>query len=116
MTSDDIFTAVRSFYFVWSFALFMGLIYWGLQDILLSRKCGHVQVSPEHYLFATATLAGAITLAGSLGELFLVSKIGEGGVRVFLPIIFLVPASIALHQGAFRIRQHRKSIAKGWCS
>ena len=111
---DEIYTIFRTIYFVWGVLLFFVMVYWGLQDLMLGKRCGHVQMPPEFYFFATAAMASAVVLALSLGEIFLQSI--PGGYRVFLPALFLVPSSLGVHQGAFRIQMHRKSIEMGTCT
>lgn len=108
---DDVYTMTRSIYFVWGFLLFLGMIHWGLQDLLLSRKCGHRHVTPEHHVWAAASLAGIFVLLVSIGEIFLMHA--PGGFRVFLPGIFLLFVNVALILGRRRIKSHRKSIERG---
>lgn len=111
---DDLYEWTRIFYFCWAFILFIIMIYWGIQDILLNKRCGHVQVPPEHMLWATAVLGSVFTFSYSLGEILFLANI-PGGIRVFLPALCLLPASIALKQGAFRIQMHRYSVDRNLC-
>lgn len=110
---DDVYLAVRGVNFVWSFILFLFMVHWGLQDLILSRRCGHKQVPLEHYLFATAVLASCIMTFLGTGEVFLLHV--EGGLRVFLPVAFLTPGTLGLLQGIGRIKDHREHIRRGDC-
>ena len=110
---DDVYLTVRTFYFVWATILFWYMVYWGLQDIIVGRKCGHVQVPPEHNLFAFASCMASLVYALSVGEIILTDP--EGGLRVFWPFLWMVPATIASLQGSYRIRMHRKAMAAGHC-
>ncbi len=110
---EDVYNVFRVANFAWAFLLFFGLIYWGLQDIILSRRCGHIQVPPEHYFFATACLVACFVFLVILGEVFL--KDPEIILGSIFPALFLLPATIACSQGAFRIRMHREMIRKGLC-
>lgn len=111
---DEVYLWTRAFYFMWGFGLFLSMIHWGLQDLILSRRCGHMQLPPECYFFSTAAFAAVFVLLASLGEIFFQEVMG--GFRVFLPILFLLPASIAVQQGAYRIKMHREMIRRGLCS
>ena len=111
---DDVYMVVRSIYFVWAVILFWYMVYWGIQDVIIGRRCGHTQIPPEHTLFAFSAVLAAFVLGASLAEVFL--KEVPGGWRVFLPIVFLVPATAASVQGAFRVKMHRLNVELGACA
>lgn len=111
--TDDVYTWVRAINFTWAFILFLGMIYFGVQDQMMKRQCSHTHVPPEFELWILAVFAANLAIILSLAEIFL--KDVTGGWRVFAIWPFLVLASFALNQGAFRVKMHRASIRAGHC-
>lgn len=111
---DEIYNLTRTFYFVWAGILFWYMLYWGIQDLMVGHRCGHIQVPPEHHLFASASLAAALVLDLSIGEIWLQDVVG--GWRTFLPALFLTPATIASYLGAYRVKMHREAVTGGYCN
>lgn len=113
MSMDDIYTIVRSANFVWAGILFLLMIFWGGQDIIISRSCPHTHIPPEMRFLQAAGFGMVVSVCISLSEIFL--KHAPGGLRVFTAFLFLVPLSFAMHQAIFRIKMHRKAVANGDC-
>lgn len=110
---NDIYDYVRLVNFLWASILFFTMTYWGIIDVMLTQRCSHTHVPPEHQLWALAAWLGMFILAFSTGEVLYQDIMG--GFRVFLPPAFLFVASFALHQGAFRVKMHKISVDKGMC-
>ena len=113
MSMDDVFYWTRVMNFVWAFGLFMLFIRWGIIDWMLSRKCTHVHVAPEFYLWIIACFGA--TVAVIVGSAEQVLQDVSGGIRIFVAWTLLVPASLALRQGIARVKAHRIDVEKGLC-
>lgn len=108
---DDVYLWTRLFYFIWAFILFCTMIYYGLIDVMLAKENVKFRKIPENQLFAAACLAQTFVLIMGLGEILLIDVVG--GIRVFLPVLFLSLATLGTLRGAERVREERRQIALG---
>lgn len=110
---EEIYYLIRVFYFTWAGLLFWYMLWWGVQDVVVGHRCGHIQVPPEHHFFALGCLMAALVLDLSISEIVLEGV--DGGWRTFLPFLFLTPATIASYLGAYRVKMHRIAVEGGYC-
>lgn len=109
----DILEFIRYMNFVWAFALFFVLIYYGILDVLLNRRCKVEHHVRELEFWALAAFLGVFALILSYSEIFLTGA--PAGLRVFSVWPFLTVTSLGLRMGATRVRKHRIMVALGHC-
>jgi len=113
VNSETIYDVFRAFYFAWASGLFIIMLYFGVLDIIYTRKCSAVHIYPEQQYWALATFGAVVVYILSIIEIVLQDVMG--GWRVFLPVIIFLPASLAVFWGAHRIRNHAKAVRTGSC-
>lgn len=110
---DDVYQIARYINFAWATILFFVMLWWGIIDIMLNKKCTHTHAPPEFMLWAATSMLAVFTIAFGTGEVLLEPV--KGGIRVLLPWTVLLAASFALRMGIARVRFHRISIERGAC-
>jgi hypothetical protein len=110
---EDIFGWVRIFNTVWAFFLFMGLVYWGVMDLLLTNRCKNHHSDAERQAWSSAAYAGVLAFLVSVLEVFL--RDVPVGWRVLAIVPFLAQCSYALRLGARRVRMHKRLVETGNC-
>lgn len=110
---DEVYHTIRFINFGWATILFFTMLWWGIMDIMMNRKCSHHHAPPEFMLWAACSMLAVFTVAFATGEILLEPV--KGGIRVFLPWTVLLAASFALRMGIARVKFHRISIEKGAC-
>ena len=108
---DEVYTWVRVLNFTWAFILFLGMIYFGVQDKILKSNLTRRRIEREFEIWILAVFCADVAVILSLAEIFL--KNVTGGWRVFAIWPFLVLATMGLRYGAHRVRSKRKSIQTG---
>jgi hypothetical protein len=110
---DDAFTWVRALNFTWAFCLFFAMVYFGVMDIFLTRRCPHLHTPREWQYWILAAFLANLAIILSLAEIFLLDV--TGGWRVFAIWPFLALTTVSITYTARRVRSHRASIASGEC-
>lgn len=107
---SDIYFWIRTVNLIWSFTLFIFLVYWCVQDIVLERR-NNKMITTERNMWSASVLAACFAIYTSLAEIFLEDV--PGGLRVFAIWPFLVLATIATYRASHRIKLMRRAIEDG---
>lgn len=109
----EVFQFVRYLNFSWALALFFALLYYGVLDILLNRRCKVDHRVRELELWALAAALGVLAVVLSTSEILLTDV--PSGFRVFSVWPFLAVTTLGLRMGVVRVHKHSRMIASGLC-